>query len=202
MYCTKCGAPLKDGVKFCTSCGAKVENLASQPQSAPPPRAGKRLRPGWKAVLASGALATVTLAVALGVFLWAAAPRTNTPEGALTLAVEGLAAGDGPRAAQAMELTLSQQAGMRSMTAAQGQYALLSALRLSEDTDASQSLQSARLVTAMVSYTNSAGTACQGSALVRLTWADGTQTTALLPGAALEYDGGSWHIISGLGPII
>lgn len=202
MYCTKCGAPLKDGLKFCTSCGAKVENPVAQAEPTPPPRAGKRLRPGWRAALTSGALAAVTLAVALTAFLWAAAPGTGTPEGSLALAVESLAGGDGPRAAQAMDLTLSQQAGMNAMTAAQGQYALLSALQLPQDTDLSQPLRSARLITAALSYTNPAGTACQGSALVRLIWADGTRSTGLLPGAALEYDGQNWHIVSGLGPII
>ena len=202
MFCTKCGAPLKDGLKFCTSCGAKVENLAAQAQPSPPPRTGTRVKHRWKGVAASAALAVVTLAAALGVFLWAAAPRTGTPEGSLALLVEGLADGDGLRAAQAMDLTLSQLAGMRTMTAAQGQSALLSALQLPQDTDTSQRLRSARLITATVSYTNPAGTACQADALVRLTWADGTQSTALLSGAALEYDSGDWHIISGLGPII
>ncbi|WP_294550296.1 zinc ribbon domain-containing protein [uncultured Pseudoflavonifractor sp.] len=202
MFCTKCGAPLKDGLKFCTSCGAKVENPAAQAGSPPPPRTGTRVKGRWRAAAASAALTAVTLAAALGVFLWAAAPRTSTPEGSLALLVESLADGDGLRAAQAMDLTLSQLTGMKSMTAAQGQSALLSALQLPQDTDVGRRLQSARLITATVSYTNPAGTACQGSALVRLTWADGTQTTALLPDAALEYDGGGWHIISGLGPII
>ena len=196
MFCTKCGAPLKDGLKFCTSCGAKVDNPAVQAQPPPPPRTGKRVKSGWKAVLASAALAVVTLTVALGVFLWAAAPRTSTPEGSLALLVEGLADGDGLQAAQAMDLSLSQLADMKSMTPAQGQSALLSALQLPQDTDTSRPLRSARLITATVSYTNPAGTACQADALVRLTWADGTQSTALLSGVALEYDSGSWHIIS------
>lgn len=202
MFCTKCGAPLKDGLKFCTSCGAKVENPAAQDESPPPPRTGTRVKGRWRAAAASAALAIITLAAALGVFLWAAAPGTGTPEGSLALLVEGLADGDGPRAARAMDLPLSQLAAMQSMTVSQGQSALLSALRLPQDADVSQPLQSARLITATVSYTNPAGTACRGSALVRLTWADGTQTTALLPDADMEYDSGGWHIISGLGPII
>lgn len=200
MFCTKCGAPLKDGLKFCTSCGAKVENPVEEAQ---PPHPTKKQAPtGWKSILASAALALVTLTVALGVFFWASAPRTSTPEGTLALLVEGLAEGDGSRAAQAMDLTLAEQADMRGMTRAQGQTALLTSLQLPQDTDTSQMLRSARLITATVSYTNPTGTACQGSALVRLTWTDGTQSTALLPGAALEYDGQGWHIVSGLGPII
>lgn len=200
MFCTKCGAPLKDGLKFCTSCGAKVENPVEEAQPSHPTK--KQAPTGWKSILASAALVLVTLTVALGVFFWASAPRTSTPEGALALLVEGLAEGDGPQAAQAMDLTLAEQAGMRGMTRAQGQIALLTSLQLPQDTDTSQMLRSARLITATLSYTNPTGTACQGSALVRLTWTDGTQSTALLPGAALEYDGQSWHIVSGLGPII
>ncbi len=31
--CEKCGAPLKEGAKFCTSCGAKVANFLNSPQN-------------------------------------------------------------------------------------------------------------------------------------------------------------------------
>jgi len=37
-YCTKCGAPLKDGAGFCSACGAKVagaQPTAHQPADAP-----------------------------------------------------------------------------------------------------------------------------------------------------------------------
>ena len=30
MYCTKCGAPLEDGAKFCTECGEKMEPKDSE----------------------------------------------------------------------------------------------------------------------------------------------------------------------------
>ena len=198
MFCTKCGAPLKEGLKFCTSCGAEVETPAAQAR----PRTKKQSGTGWKRLLASAALVLITLAAALGLFSRAAAPGTDTPEGALALLVEGLSQGDGPRVARAMDLALGEMVGIESITAAQGQAALLSSLQLPQDENTGQVLRSARLITAAMSYTNSAGTACQGPALVRLTWADGSQSTALLPGAALEYDGGGWHIVSGLGPII
>ena len=202
MFCTKCGAPLKEGLRFCTACGAKVETPGEQVRPAPPPRTGPRGRAGWRAALAPAVLAVITLAVALGAFLWATAPRPTTPGGALALLVEGLAEGDGPKAARAVDLPLGELAGLRSMTPAQGQAALLSALRLPLDTDTDRSLRSARPMTASLSYTNNEGTACRGSALVRLNWADGTRTTALLPDVTLEYGGAGWHIVSGLVPII
>lgn len=40
MYCTHCGAPLSGSVRFCTSCGAKVDRsptVAPPPAPAPPP---------------------------------------------------------------------------------------------------------------------------------------------------------------------
>lgn len=36
MFCTNCGKPLPDGVRFCTSCGAPVEAEPSQPPAAAP----------------------------------------------------------------------------------------------------------------------------------------------------------------------
>ena len=57
--CTKCGAPLDDGVRFCTNCGAPVPERPDPAQSAPPrqdtaasfipgvcPHCGSRLNPG------------------------------------------------------------------------------------------------------------------------------------------------------------
>ena len=87
MFCTKCGAPLKEGLKFCTSCGAEVETPAAQAR----PRTKRQGGIGWKRLLASAALVLITLAAALGLFSRAAAPGTDTPEGALALLVEGLA---------------------------------------------------------------------------------------------------------------
>ena len=78
MFCTKCGAPLKDGLKFCTSCGAKVENPVEEAQPSHPTK--KQAPTGWKSILASAVLALVTLTVALGVFFWASAPRTSKSE--------------------------------------------------------------------------------------------------------------------------
>ena len=57
--CTKCGAPLDDGVRFCTNCGAPVPERPDPAQSVPPrqdtaasfipgvcPHCGSRLNPG------------------------------------------------------------------------------------------------------------------------------------------------------------
>lgn len=37
MFCTKCGAAVEDGVKFCPNCGQPMEQVAPAPQPEPQP---------------------------------------------------------------------------------------------------------------------------------------------------------------------
>ena len=37
-FCKQCGAPLQEGVRFCTNCGAQVVVTAQQPQPEPQPK--------------------------------------------------------------------------------------------------------------------------------------------------------------------
>ena len=70
MYCTRCGAPLEDDAKFCTSCGMPVgcgtdapkENESSQ--NEPP----QKEAPGKKKTgrIVAGIVAGVVLAVGIG----------------------------------------------------------------------------------------------------------------------------------------
>lgn len=85
MFCTKCGAKLPDGVRFCTSCGAPVMSAPSAPPTPPAPtvplvpsvppappaqqRAGSRPRKNTLAiVLAVIAVVVVAAVAALALF--------------------------------------------------------------------------------------------------------------------------------------
>lgn len=37
MFCTQCGAQLKEGLKFCINCGARLEEAHTQVQESQPP---------------------------------------------------------------------------------------------------------------------------------------------------------------------
>ena len=37
-FCKQCGAPLQEGVRFCTNCGAQVVVASQQPQTQPQPQ--------------------------------------------------------------------------------------------------------------------------------------------------------------------
>ena len=54
-FCSKCGAHLNSGVKFCASCGAAVPPVTEAKNAVPPKvpsvPAGKKKRPNWKLIL-------------------------------------------------------------------------------------------------------------------------------------------------------
>ena len=65
MYCTRCGKEVKEGIKFCPYCGAKIENggaEVNENSAKRPEQPGKKKKPGHKIVIAAVAAALVLCA--------------------------------------------------------------------------------------------------------------------------------------------
>lgn len=91
MYCTRCGAPLEDDAKFCTSCGMPVGCGTDAPEESEPSQneLPQKEAPGKKKTgrIVAGIVAGVVLAVGIGL-LAAYAVRLSGENKRLTAQVE------------------------------------------------------------------------------------------------------------------
>ena len=89
MWCTQCGAELREGVSFCAHCGVQVGQAA--PSLKPPGRTpASRGRSGiWFSLLAIGSMSLVLMVAAAGAIAWKKFANTQAPHSStLTSVVE------------------------------------------------------------------------------------------------------------------
>lgn len=191
MYCVNCGAPLKEGARFCSRCGtpAMKQGPADRRTLFPP--------------LVAALLALLVLGASLLAFRLASIPRQDTPSGTLATLVNAFARRDRNAAANCVDPEGGRDLVLDWMEDADGAAQLLYRLASTHDDGSNDAADVARLldgfsklelVTTVYDWNATYSNAQSLSALLRVTTRDGGSYTLSLTNLDFTCRYGNWYL--------